>query len=48
MAPDGGGALGGPVLRRFDSAQGILLGSIPIPYNSNSSTLQNLYTVVYN
>lgn len=41
-------AMGSPVLRRFDSAQGILLGSIPIPYNSNPSTLQNLYSVVYN
>jgi len=34
-------------LVRLDAATGALLGTVPIPFNVNSSTLQNLYTVVY-
>lgn len=39
--------LAGPQLVRLDAATGTLLGTVPIPFNSNSNTLQNLYTVVY-
>ncbi|MBK8096880.1 MAG: hypothetical protein IPK26_07225 [Planctomycetes bacterium] len=39
--------MGQPELLRLDAVAGTVLGSVPIPANSNSATLQNLYTVVY-
>jgi len=37
----------GPSINFFDSGTGAFQGAVTIPKNSNSSTLQNLYTVVW-
>ncbi|MCA8973860.1 MAG: hypothetical protein KDC98_04025, partial [Planctomycetes bacterium] len=36
-----------PMLVRLDAGTGLVLGTTNIPQNSNSATLQNLYTVAY-
>lgn len=38
---------GGPAVHFFDAQNGTALGTTPLPMNSSSATLQNLYTVVW-